>query len=152
MADLAARDSMDETGPRATGRCHCGSVRFSVYGRLRDVIMCHCEDCQRIHGGAAAHSGAPRADVRFENQTDLRWYDSSSVARRGFCGRCGSALFYDLHGRDVIGICAGALDPPTGTKVAMHVFMRSARDYESTDTAAPRHDLFPDQPWDIDFS
>ena len=137
---------------RAQGRCHCGAVEFSVRGPLRDVIICHCEDCRRIHGHAAAHSAAKWDDLAISGEDDLVWYASSARARRGFCGRCGSGLFYDLLGRDIVSICAGALDQPTKTEIALHIFEASAADYEATGANVPHHDDFPAGARAIQFS
>ena len=35
-------------------------------------------------------------DVSFEGENDIRVYDSSSWAERGFCSKCGTHLFYRL--------------------------------------------------------
>ena len=43
----------------ATGRCLCGAVAYEVRGPLRDVLICHCEECRRWHGHMAACTAAP---------------------------------------------------------------------------------------------
>jgi len=132
-----------EKAVRASGGCHCGAVRFEVRGPLRDVLVCHCGDCRRVHGHVAAHSACRWPELVLTREDGLKWYASSARARRAFCSDCGSGLFYDLHGRDIVSICAGALDQPTGVRTAMHVFAGSAADYEQDEAAAPRHDGLP---------
>jgi hypothetical protein len=141
----------DETRPRATGRCHCGAVRFEVRGPLRDVLICHCEDCRRIHGHVAAHTATRWDDLTMTEARGLKWYASSDKARRAFCTECGAGIFFDLHGRDIVSICAGTLDPPTRIRTAMHVFVDSASDYETGDAEAPRRPDLPTAGDSIDF-
>jgi hypothetical protein len=137
----------DATRPRATGRCHCGAVRFEVRGPLRDVLICHCEDCRRIHGHLSAHTATRWDDLAMLEERGLKWYASSDKARRAFCQECGAGIFFDLIGRDIVSICAGTLDPPTRIRTAMHVFLDSASDYETDDAEAPRRPGLP-QPGD----
>jgi hypothetical protein len=118
---------------RATGGCLCGAVRFEVRGPLRDVLVCHCVECRRWSGHVWAATSAKQDDVVFVEQRGLRWVvspESESHARRGFCGECGSSLFWDPPARDTVSISAGALDEPTGLKVVGHVYVSQARDYE----------------------
>ena len=46
------------TNKTVTGGCHCGSVRYQVSGPLRDVVNCHCSECQRLNGNFGSHSKA----------------------------------------------------------------------------------------------
>ena len=67
----------------------------------------------------------------------LRWIESPESdhgARRGFCGTCGSSLFWQAAGGERIGITAGTLDPPTGLRVAAHIYTHQASDYEPSAT------------------
>jgi hypothetical protein len=115
-----------------TGRCLCGAVRFEVDGPLRDVSVCHCVECRRWHGGPGSYTSAPRDALRLDDESVLRWIDSpesNTHARRGFCGECGSSLFWDAPGRKTISIAAGALDPPTGLKTVKHIYIEDASDY-----------------------
>ena len=43
------------------GGCLCGAVRYRVDGPLRPVTVCHCGQCRRTHGHAAAYTAAPKA-------------------------------------------------------------------------------------------
>ncbi len=115
------------------GRCLCGAVRYDVRGPLRDVLVCHCVECRRWHGGAGSYTAAARGDVAVSGEDVLRWIDSpesATHARRGFCGACGSSLFWDAPGRPVINIAAGTLDVPTGLATTGHIWTDQASDYE----------------------
>jgi hypothetical protein len=127
----------------ATGRCLCGAVAYEVRGPLRDVFICHCEECRRWHGNVAACTAARREDLVLTQQRGLRWVqspDSDAGARRGFCGECGSSLFWDPPRRDTISIAAGSLDQPTGLSIVEHWFVSQAADYHVLpDDGLPRH-------------
>jgi hypothetical protein len=73
--------------------------------------------------------GAPRAAVAIAETDDLVWYQSSEIARRGFCRRCGSTLFWDPFEGEVTQVSLGALDAPTGLKLERHVHVASMGDY-----------------------
>jgi hypothetical protein len=129
--------------PVMHGGCLCGAVRFSVAGPLRDVFLCHCVECRRWHGGPAASTACRRERLVFDDERGLRWIDSPASdahARRGFCGECGSSLFWDAPGRDYVAIAAGSLDGDTGLRVAEHWYTSQKGDwYELPDDGLPRH-------------
>ena len=64
------------------GRCLCGAVCYSVNGRLRDVVNCHCGQCRRTHGHYAAYTAARHANLSLTEQRGLKWYQSSAHACR----------------------------------------------------------------------
>jgi hypothetical protein len=115
-----------------SGGCLCGAVRYEVHGPLRDVIVCHCRECRRWHGHVCATTAARRGDLVVHDGGQLRWFDSpagDAGARRGFCGRCGSSLFWDAPERPTVSIAAGTLDGPTGLRTIAHCYTDSAGDY-----------------------
>jgi hypothetical protein len=115
-----------------TGRCLCGAVRYEVRGPLRDVLICHCQECRRWHGHVCAAASARRVDLVLLEEGGLRWIkspNSDAGARRGFCGECGSSLFWDPPGEETISIAAGTLDPPTGLRIIGHWYTSQASDY-----------------------
>ena len=133
---------MTDTGGsiRATGRCLCGAVKFIVRGPLRStVVACHCEYCRRFTGGLWTGTTARKRDVVIEDCGALGWYavESEGDRGRGFCRRCGSSLFGD-GSEEFMAIAAGALDPPTGLRLAVHSWTSESADYWSFDPEIPR--------------
>ncbi len=129
-------------GPREGG-CLCGAVRYAVDGPLRDVVVCHCRECQRWHGRACAATAAWQRDLRLLETGGLRWIDSpASVnhARRGFCSLCGSSLFWQAPAREAISIAAGTLDDASGLRLIAHIYAVHAAPYDlAGDDGAPRY-------------
>jgi hypothetical protein len=113
---------------RATGGCLCGAIRYEIRGPLRDVVVCHCNRCRRVHGHVAAYTTCAQSDLLFLEATTLRWYEQDERAR-GFCGTCGASLFWRAADRDSISIAAGTLDPPTGLRTIAEIFTRDPGDY-----------------------
>ena len=128
----------------ATGRCLCGAVRYEVRGPLQDVLICHCEECRRWHGHISAFTAARREDLAVDDGRAVRWVDSPASdahARRGFCGECGSSLFWDAPGRETISIAAGTLDGDAELRVTGHIYVSERADYDALpDDGLPRHD------------
>jgi hypothetical protein len=107
------------------GACLCGDLRFAAALPSKWVAHCHCSMCRRAHGaGVVTWLGAEAAQCRIEDpQGRLQWYTSSPGAERGFCGRCGSTLFFrsarwpgELHV-----VVANLLDAPD-RRPQVHVF------------------------------
>jgi hypothetical protein len=121
-----------------TGGCLCGAVRYVVLGDLRPIVMCHCTQCRRMTGHYLAATAARHEDFRLLSDGELRWYASSDEGRRGFCGRCGSTLFWQGAGRDYVSIAAGTLDDGTGLPVACHIFVADKGAYYEIDDRAPQ--------------
>jgi hypothetical protein len=128
-------------GPALTrheGGCECGAVRYRVEGRMRDSVVCHCGQCRRTHGHAPGYSKARLTEITIEGEGDVSWYASSKEAKRGFCGRCGSSLFWRLEGGDGVSVTAGSLKAPTGLKTARHIFAADKGDYYEIADGAPQ--------------
>ncbi len=123
MTDVFA---VDPGALSVTGGCLCAEVSFRVRGPLRPVVACHCRQCRRSSGHHTAATSAPRDQVEIEGE--LRWFQSSKTARRGFCPICGSNLFWDGGGAR-LSIFAGALDAPTGLTMRGHIFCAEKGDY-----------------------
>ena len=135
---------MTTTLQATTGGCLCGGVRYEVQGPLRDVVNCHCSMCQRLHGGFGPHSKARKEHITVTNDDELAWYNTSKVARRGFCRRCGSSLFWEPFEQDSTGIVAGSLDGPTGLKTIGHIFVSEKADFYEIADALPQFEKSSD--------
>jgi hypothetical protein len=121
-----------------SGGCLCASVRYEVRGRLRPIVMCHCRQCQRTTGHLMAATAARHRDFRLLSAPDLSWYASSGGARRGFCARCGSTLFWEATGKDYLSIAAGSLDDASGLAIACHIFVADKGSYYQITDSAPQ--------------
>jgi hypothetical protein len=110
------------TGAKQTGRCLCGKVTFTIGEPASEVGACHCGMCRRWAGGAsfALHCKGP---VAFEGKEHIVRYRSSDWAERGFCGSCGSNLFYHLLGADQYMMSPCALDDQSGLKLTSQIFI-----------------------------
>ncbi len=105
------------------GGCLCGAVRFHTEAPLREVIFCHCSQCRRQTGLYYAATSVPWDSLTLETADTLRWYASSAFARRGFCGTCGSALFWKAETEANVAILAGAFDDGTPLRPGAHIFV-----------------------------
>ena len=117
------------TSSKHYGRCLCGAVTFKIKGELRQVLVCHCSQCRRSSGHQWAATAAPVEAIDIDCQNTLSWYRSSSKAKRGFCRRCGSSLFWQLDGSTSLSIAAGSLNLPTGLSTQEHIYFENASDY-----------------------
>jgi hypothetical protein len=124
-----------ETRLRATGGCLCGAIRYEVRGPLRDVVICHCQFCRRMNTHVAAYTACAPTDLKLVSSGKLRWYRSSPRSRRGFCSKCGSALFWEPTPLTHISISAGSLNQPTSLKIKEHMFSAQRPDYDDSPEA-----------------
>lgn len=113
------------------GSCLCGAVRYETGVDFGPATACHCIQCRKITGSYSIAAPVPAEALRIEGA--LRWFASSSHARRGFCPQCGSYLFWDDRDGD-IWVALGTVDGPSGTRLANHIFCAYKGDeYELTD-------------------
>jgi hypothetical protein len=112
-----------------TGSCLCGQISFTVQGDLAKPDACHCTQCRKQSGHYWASTDVPKAALTITGDDKLTWYAASEKVRRGFCGQCGSFLFWDPIARDKIAIAMGAFDQPTGTQLGHHIFVADKGDY-----------------------
>jgi catechol 2,3-dioxygenase-like lactoylglutathione lyase family enzyme len=114
------------------GSCLCGAVTFEATGSFSPVEVCHCVQCRKWTGHFFANIEVPRDGLVISGEERISWHRSSEKVRRGFCATCGSSLFFDPIDRNKhpwVGIAMGALDTPTGSKIAVNIFTAEKGDY-----------------------
>lgn len=121
-----------------TGGCHCGAVKYEAAGPLRDIVICHCGECQRLNGSAGWHSRAMNDRLSVTEDRGLAWYRITDRARRGFCRECGSPLFWQIDEQDSTGIVAGSLDDASDIAPIGHIFVRDKAPYYAINDDLPR--------------
>lgn len=124
---------------RAVGACLCGAVSYEVHGALRPVIYCHCSQCRITSGHFVAATATLKQDLRLIEDKGLEWYQSSEMAKRGFCKICGSSLFWIPEEGEHVSIMTGTLDLPTGISAAEHIYVENKGDYYELGDDLPQH-------------
>lgn len=125
------------------GSCLCGAVSFEVEGPLPPPDACHCTLCRKHSGHFFVSTDVPRSALTVRGAENVTWFRSSEKVRRGFCAICGSSLFWDpidqvKHGW--IGVAMGAFDPPTDTKIRVHIHVASKGDYYDIADGLPQNE------------
>jgi hypothetical protein len=119
---------MTEDGDRIEGKCLCGAVTVRVGPKRRNVEACHCSMCRRW-GGSAYVGVQCGSDVLFVGEENVVRYRSSEWAERGFCGRCGSNLFFHYLPKDTYGLLAGLFPDDALLPLSEEIFIDEKPDY-----------------------
>lgn len=109
----------------STGSCLCGAVRFEVTLPTKWCAHCHCSLCRRAHGAAfVTWFGVERENFSFlEGESTLEWHRSTEEARRGFCSKCGSTMFFESERwPGEVHIALVHMDEPIDREPRAHVF------------------------------
>lgn len=115
------------------GSCNCGGVTWEAKGEMRPILACHCSQCRKQSGLYFAATAADDVNLTIHGSS-LKWYHATSEAGRGFCGECGSSLFWKHEKDDFTSILAGSIDGPSGLEIAKHIYVDDKPDwYEITD-------------------
>lgn len=122
------------------GGCLCGEVRYEARAE-QGGGHCFCTDCRRASGTShgshmivAADDFSVDGEVRFFEKTA----DSGNAVRRGFCPRCGSAVYSTNAGMPGMAfVRASSLDDPEAFTPAMAVYTSRAPRWAELDPELP---------------
>lgn len=124
-----------------TGRCLCGSVRFSLPAEPVTARACWCRDCQYwATGNAALNVVFPSEGMTVEGE--VATYESTASSgtpmRRSFCPKCGTPLFSQALTRlHQIIVRAGALDDEAVRRPKGTIWTASAPEWGHIDPELP---------------
>ena len=119
---------MEQEAERIEGKCLCGAVSVRTVPRRRTVDACHCTMCRKWCG--VAYVGVQcGSEVEFEGAEHVVRYRSSPHAERGFCGKCGSNLFFHYLPGDSYGLLAGLFPDEALEPLAREIFIDEKPDY-----------------------
>ncbi len=125
-----------------SGGCQCGAVRYEASLENNEAYYCHCRMCQRAFGNIfATFFNLPKASVKWTTHAP-KYFHSSKIAQRGFCGECGTPLSFAFHASERMDLSVGSLDHPE----AMHPTHHFAAEYRLAAFYTP--DALPDEPID----
>lgn len=94
------------------GGCQCGRIRYRVQLENEDAYLCHCRMCQKATGGVSiAFKNVSKSVLSWFSEPD--WYQSSPIARRPFCSKCGTPLGFDYPDSENCDLTLGSFDDPS---------------------------------------
>lgn len=118
------------------GSCLCGAVTYTANREIGQPAACHCTQCRKQSGHVWASAWCAESDLTIDG--DVRWFEASPTAKRGFCPTCGSALFWKAHAEDTISFSTGSIDGPTGLHLRIHIFTADKGDYYEIADGVPQ--------------
>ena len=110
-----------------SGSCLCGAITYRVEAPVKGPSVCHCGQCRKQSGHVWSSAFAPESAIAIAG--DVRWFEASPAAKRGFCPTCGSFLFWKAHDEDTMSFSLGSVDGPTGLRLEKHIFTADKGDY-----------------------
>ena len=113
-----------------SGRCLCGAVSFKAQPDARHIGACHCKTCRQWGSGPFLEVNCG-ANISFEGKEHIKCYSSSDWAERGFCGTCGTSLFYRVKETGLTLVAAGLVDDLEGFVMQLQVFTDERPPYYS---------------------
>ncbi|MDT8857377.1 GFA family protein [Paracoccaceae bacterium Fryx2] len=117
--------------------CLCRANRFSLPGPAGTITACHCSQCRKTSGHFSASFDAEEAQLTWESRDALAECASPNGGRRGFCTACGSSLYFRAAD-GAFSAEAGAIDGPTGGRLANHIFTADKGDHYRIDDGLPQ--------------
>ena len=120
------------------GGCLCGAVRFSLELPSKWCAHCHCSMCRRAHGAGYVTWVGFESDhfMLLAGDHDLRWYESSPGARRGFCNTCGSTMLFESERwAGETHVALGCIEDSIDREPQAHVFHDSHVSWMALDDA-----------------
>lgn len=126
------------------GGCHCGAIRYEVSGEPHHHALCHCGDCRKASGApAVAWTLFPHEAVTIAGTPNI--YASSQHARRHFCARCGTSLFYtnDAVFPGQIDIQSATFDDPDIFPLQCHIQTAERVGWMKTAHELPEFERYP---------
>jgi hypothetical protein len=108
------------------GYCLCSAVKFQITleGGTQEFGYCHCRECRRQFSHYAALTGVESKNFKFIKKQDLKWYQSSKHAKRGFCSVCGTPLLFKDDRQDKYFISVGSIDNTSNFVEISHIFVK----------------------------
>ncbi|PEQ13199.1 aldehyde-activating protein [Novosphingobium sp. PC22D] len=122
-----------------TGGCQCGRIRYTARLENDDAGLCHCAMCRKATGGIAGTFVEVATDaVTWDHEPDA--YDSSPIAQRLFCGRCGSPLGWRPRKGERMDLMVGGFDDPSRFRPVAHAGAERIIEAWLDTSALPRYE------------
>jgi hypothetical protein len=131
-----------------TGGCQCGNIRYEILGTPKQIVACHCSDCQRQSGSAFGMTlVVDEADFRLI-QGEVKTFTSKSDRGRAklgaFCPDCGTRIYHKPEWRKgTVSVKPGTLDDTRWLTPDVHLWTRSKQSWVTIPEGATAYDKQP---------
>ena len=105
-----------------SGECLCGAVEFAAGFASANITACHCDMCQRWSSAPYMSAHSKTFEITKGADQVIR-YRSSDWAERGFCGHCGTHLFYHLLPAKAHMVAVGCLKDQDMLRFTKQIFV-----------------------------
>ena len=123
---------------RLHGSCLCGGIRFTLPRPGGPVTACHCRQCRKLSGHYSASFDTDEAALAWVSRDTEGTYRTPGGGLRGFCTGCGASVWFRAAD-GAFSVEAGAIDGPTGLRLAEHIFVADKGDYYDIAGGLPQH-------------
>jgi len=127
------------------GSCLCGAIKFTISGKIKNIVYCHCSLCRKAQGSAFATNG----NVKMKNfnflsgQDNLTIYQSSETQTKLFCKTCGSPIMSkNTLAPDMVRVRLGTIESDINEYPEAHIFVDSKANWEEISDSLPRYDEY----------
>lgn len=131
------------------GSCLCGSVRFELTGKIKNIIFCHCSQCRKAQGSAFATNGNVKTKdfIFISGESELTGYESTPGQTKYFCKHCGSPVMSrSSNNPDNVRIRLGTIESDIIERPAAHIFVSSKANWEQITDDLPQYGFYePDR-------
>lgn len=103
------------------GHCLCGAVTLAARITSDGIMACHCQQCQRWTGGGPLIN-VRAADVALSGEDAITHVRISEWGERGFCGTCGSTLYWRMQDGEISSLAIGLFDYQSGWTMKEEIF------------------------------
>ena len=103
------------------GHCLCGAVTLAARITSDGIMACYCQQCQRWTGGGPLIN-VRVADVALSGEDAITHVRNSEWGERGFCGTCGSTLYWRMQDGEISSLAIGLFDDQSGWTMKEEIF------------------------------
>ena len=126
-----------------TGGCLCGAIRYEATEEPEIAGTCHCRTCQKSYGGPFTAAVGFRRNAFSITKGELKYYQSSKIARRAFCSECGSPIMLEFVSSVPLAgehfwVRLGTLDNPEKYRPEFHYGVEAQLPWIHFDDGLPR--------------
>lgn len=130
-----------------TGGCLCGAVRFEVTGAPEFSCLCHCPSCRKAAGAPLVGWVMFAVPGLHCDRTSVADFASSEGARRSFCSKCGTSLFFEAdYMPGLIDITIEAFDQPDRVQPSAEIWTQYETKCVQSRPQLTRFEALPPQP------